>query len=49
MCNLFYNKVSTVEIKNMGYKEMKYWNSCHEIIQQEYKNEADRLKNKGNK
>lgn len=42
MGNLFYEKVSTVEIKNMGYKEMKYWNSWHEKIQEQYEKEANR-------
>jgi len=32
MGNLFYRGVSTVEINNMSYFEMKDWNNWHEII-----------------
>lgn len=28
--NLFYRNVSTAEIKQMNYRELKYWNSWHE-------------------
>jgi len=32
MGNLFYRGVSTVEIKAMDYRELRYWNKWHERI-----------------
>lgn len=49
MGNLFSRRVSTVEIKKMSYREMKYWNGWHELMsKQEEKiaNDITRVKGK---
>ena len=42
--NAFFEKVSTTEIKNMSYHELKYWSGWHDVFQDQYEREARRIK-----
>lgn len=33
MGNLFYRKQPIIELQNMGYKKLEYWNEWHELIE----------------
>jgi hypothetical protein len=42
--NLFYRGVPTAEIKGMGFVELRYWNSWHEVIERDPKSPRPTLK-----
>jgi hypothetical protein len=44
MGNLFFRNVSPSELKQMGYKEMQYWNEWHELMDKEEKEAMKRTK-----
>ena len=44
--NLFYRRVAPSEIKEMNYRELRYWNEMHVIM---VNVEKEALNNKGNK
>lgn len=44
MGNLFYRGVSTVEIKAMDYRELRYWNKWHKLIADGYVSAAQKAR-----
>ena len=46
---LWYRGESSVVIKKMAYKEMKYWFKIHESIEDNYANERKKMEAKQNK